>query len=69
MKANELRELTIDELTTKENDFKQELFNLRFQAVTGKLENTARLRQVRKDIAKIKTVIREKQLATDGGNA
>lgn len=69
MKANVLRELTIDELTTKENDFKQELFNLRFQAVTGKLENTARLRQVRKDIAKIKTVIREKQFATDGGNA
>ncbi|MFW5781732.1 MAG: 50S ribosomal protein L29 [Candidatus Muiribacteriaceae bacterium] len=64
MKANELRDLSIDELRMKESDFKQELFNLRFQAVTGKLENTLRLRKVRRDIARVKTILTEKE---DGG--
>ena len=66
MKALELRKLTLDELKEKEHDFKQELFNLRFQAVTGKLENSSRIHQVRKDIARVKTLIREKELG--GGN-
>jgi large subunit ribosomal protein L29 len=66
MKANELRKLTLDELKEKEHDFKQELFNLRFQAVTGKLENSSRIHQVRKTIARVKTLIRQKELG--GGN-
>ncbi|MCK9225291.1 MAG: 50S ribosomal protein L29 [Candidatus Muirbacterium halophilum] len=66
MKANELGKLTIDELKEKEHDFKQELFNLRFQAVTGKLENTSRIHSVRKTIARVKTLIRQKELG--GGN-
>ncbi|MGM0608007.1 MAG: 50S ribosomal protein L29 [Candidatus Muiribacteriota bacterium] len=66
MKAAELRELTIEELKNKENDFKQELFNLRFQSVTGKLENNSRLKQVRRDIARVKTVIRETQEKNGG---
>ncbi len=62
MKANELRKLTKDELERKLLDFKQELFNLRFQAVTGQLTNTIRLRNVRHDIARVNTIIREYNL-------
>lgn len=57
MKATELRKLTKDELERKLVDFKQELFNLRFQAVTGQLVNNIRLRKVRRDIARVKTLI------------
>ena len=46
----------------KEKQFKEELFNLRFQLATGQLENTARLKEVRKSIARIKTVLRQKEL-------
>lgn len=59
MKAQELRKLTKDELERKLVDFKQELFNLRFQAVTGQLTNNIRLRRVRRDIARVKTLIGE----------
>jgi len=59
MKANELRKLTKDELERKLVDFKQELFNLRFQAVTGQLVNSIRLRKVRRDIARVNTLIGE----------
>jgi len=59
MKANELKELTTAEMVEKEKAFKEELFNLRFQLATGQLENTARLSEVRKSIARIKTVLRE----------
>lgn len=62
MKINEIRELSTAEMVDKEKEFKQELFNLRFQLATGQLENTARLRQVRKTIARIKTVLREQEL-------
>jgi large subunit ribosomal protein L29 len=62
MKAKELRELTTEELTKKKKDFKEELFNLRFQHSTGQLENNARLAIIKKDIARIETVIRYKQL-------
>lgn len=59
MKVKEVRELAPEELLAKEKEFKQELFNLRFQAATGQLENTARVSEVRKSIARIKTVLRE----------
>ena len=49
----------------KEKQYKEELFNLRFQQATGQLENTARLKKVRKNIAKIKTILSEKELSND----
>lgn len=63
MKINEIRALSTAEMVEKEQEFKKELFNLRFQLATGQLENTARLRQVRKTIARIKTVLREQELS------
>ncbi len=62
MKAAELREMTIEELKKKEQELRKELFNLRFQHATHQLENTARIKLVRRDIARVNTVIREKQL-------
>lgn len=59
MRARELRELSVDELTQKERDLKEELFNLRFQRATGQLDNLMRLTQVKRDIARVKTVLRE----------
>ena len=58
-----IRELNSQELETKIKELKEELFNLRFQLATGQLENTARISQVRKSIARMKTVIRERELA------
>ena len=55
MKAKELRDLKSEELIVKLNDFKSELFSLRFQLATGQLENTARIKMVKKDIARVKT--------------
>lgn len=63
MKINEIRELSTAEMVEKEKEFKKELFNLRFQLATGQLTNTARLKHVRKSIARIKTVLREQELA------
>ena len=62
-KADELRELHDPELTVRLDEAKQELFNLRFQLVTGQLDNPARIGEVRRDIARIKTVIREREIA------
>ncbi|GAW90902.1 50S ribosomal protein L29 [Calderihabitans maritimus] len=62
MKAKELRDLTTDELLHKVKDLKDELFRLRFQLATGQLDNPMRLRQVRRDIARVKTVLREREL-------
>ncbi|MGO4960352.1 50S ribosomal protein L29 [Jeotgalibaca porci] len=62
MKANEIKELSTAEMIEKEKAFKEELFNLRFQLATGQLENTARLKEVRKSIARIKTVLRQQEL-------
>ena len=59
-KAKELRDLSSDELTAKTADLKKELFNLRFQQAMGQIENPMRLRTLRKDIAKTKTVLKEK---------
>jgi len=61
MKAKEIRDLSVAELEKKVQDLNQELFNLRFQLHTGHLENTARIGSVRKDIARVKTVLQGKQ--------
>ena len=63
MKAEEVRGLTADQLKDKLADLKKEQFNLRFQAATGQVEKTHRVDEVRKDIARIKTVLRSKQTA------
>lgn len=63
MSTKELREMSVEELQAKEGELRQELFNLRFQHATGQLENTQRLPQVRKDLARVKTVLRQKTLA------
>ena len=60
--ATELRGLLDDELVTRLREAKEELFNLRFQAATGQLESHGRLRTVKKDIARIYTVVREREL-------
>ncbi len=58
MKATDLRTKSSDELRDRLMDLKKEAFNLRFQKASGQLENTARVRQVRRDIARIKTILR-----------
>ena len=60
--VTELRELGDDELVLRLRDFKEELFNLRFQVATGQLDNNRRLQTVRRDIARIYTVMREREL-------
>lgn len=62
MKANEIRDLTTSEIEDNVKELKEELFNLRFQLATGQLENTARIKTVRKTIARMKTTIREREL-------
>ncbi|MBS7344861.1 MAG: 50S ribosomal protein L29 [Caryophanon sp.] len=63
MKANEIRDLATSEIELQVKSLKEELFNLRFQLATGQLENTARIREVRKAIARMKTVIREREIS------
>jgi large subunit ribosomal protein L29 len=63
MKKNELHQSSDADLNSKLSDAYQELFNLRFQRSTGKLTNTARFNQVKKDIARIKTIQRQRELA------
>jgi len=65
MKIEKVRELTDTELENELKKMKNELFNLRFQHVTGQLENSNRMTDVKRDIARIKTVIRENELAKD----
>ncbi|APO47867.1 50S ribosomal protein L29 [Paenibacillus sp. FSL H7-0942] len=62
MKASEFRNLTSAEIEQKIAGFKEELFNLRFQLATGQLDNPTRIRDVRKEIARAKTIIREREL-------
>lgn len=62
MKAKELRNKSVEELNKSVGDLKTELFNLRFQQATGELDNPMRINHVKKDIARIKTVIREREL-------
>ncbi len=61
MKIAELRDKSADELLKKEQDLRKELFNLRFQKATGEIENPMRIRTLRKDIARVLTVLTEKQ--------
>ena len=66
MKSNntaELREKTADELQTRERELSEQLFKLRFQRATGRMENPAKMRQVRREIARIKTLLTEKSRA------
>ena len=67
MKANELAELNDAELETQLRTFKEELFNLRFQMATGQLANNRRLRVVRQEIARVYTVLRERELGLASG--
>lgn len=62
MKVREIRDLSSDELNLKLDSLKEELFNLRFQVATGQLDNPMRVREVRKDIARVKTVLRQREL-------
>ncbi|BDQ40748.1 50S ribosomal protein L29 [Cutibacterium granulosum] len=62
LKAADLRQLSGDELRSKVSELKEELFGLRFQAATGQLEDTARIREVRKDLARVYTVLQERKL-------
>jgi large subunit ribosomal protein L29 len=66
-KAAELRELPDDELVVRMDAAKEELFNLRFQLATGQLDNPARMREVRHDVARIATVLREREIEQDLG--
>lgn len=68
VKIKEWREMEIDELQRRLDEASQELLNLRFRAATKQLEDTSRIRIVKRDIARIKTVLRERQLASvEGG--
>ncbi|MFD1929756.1 50S ribosomal protein L29 [Sporosarcina siberiensis] len=65
MKAKEIRDLTTAEIEQQVKSLKEELFNLRFQLATGQLENTARIGEVRKSIARMKTVIRQREISAN----
>ena len=62
MKSNELRELTTEELVKKVEELKEELFNLRFANATGNLEKPSRIKEIRKTIARIKQIVREREI-------
>jgi len=64
MKPAEIRELSMNEMQTKAQDLRSEAFNIRIKRSTGQLENTARLKQLRRDIARVETIMREKGEAT-----
>ncbi len=63
MELKKMRDMTELELNTELSKMKKELFNLRFQHATGQLENPVKMRELKKDIARVKTIIREKELA------
>lgn len=65
MKAKNLRELTDEELNERLAAYKEELFNLRFQLATGQLDNPRRIRDVRKNIARCKTILRQREIAAE----
>lgn len=66
MKASEIKEMTLVELNNKLEELRKELFNLRFQHAVNQLDNPMRLKAVKKDIARVKTFIREQELKNDG---
>jgi large subunit ribosomal protein L29 len=65
VKADKIRELTDEELVRKVSDYKEELFNLRFQIATGQLDNPMRIRDVRKNIARCKTILRQREISRE----
>lgn len=65
MRARDLRELTDQELMAKEEDLKRKLFNLRFQVATDQQDNTALMAETRKDIARVKTILKERELEAE----
>ena len=65
MKAAEIRELTVEEMETKETELKDQLFKLRFQHAVGQLENTMKLKEIKKDLARIATIRREMEQGTE----
>jgi large subunit ribosomal protein L29 len=65
MRAAEVRDLSVDELQTRLAEVKEELFNLRFQNATGQLDNYKRLGELKRDVARIKTVLRQRELSGD----
>ncbi len=67
MKPSELRGLGAEELKGKEEELSRELFNLRFRHASGQLENSARLRLIRRALARVKTILRERQLGAQKG--
>lgn len=68
MKSSELRDLSIEELQKKLVDFKEELFSLRFQMVIGQLGNSMRIKEVKRNIARVKTILREIELQKNNQN-
>ncbi len=69
MKTGDIRELSDDQLVDELVKLKREQFNLRFQKATGQLENTTRFRQIRRDVARIRTIMRQRQDVGDGAQA
>ena len=65
MKATEFREMTEDELLNKQEELKDQLFKLKFQHALGQLENAMKLKNIKKDLARIKTILREKNKGTE----
>jgi large subunit ribosomal protein L29 len=68
MKVNELRKLTTAEITKKIKESKEELFNLRFQQATGNLEKPSRMKELRHEVARMKTILRERELSEEVNN-
>ena len=66
MKAKELQDLSLDELKEKEKELNQAFFNLRFQKATGQLGNTAMIGKTKRDLARVKTILRKTELAEEG---
>lgn len=67
MKASEIRDLSMEEMLRRLDDLKEELFNLRFQHETGQLENPQKMKQTKRDIARVKTIIRQSELNSEIG--
>jgi len=65
-KTDDLKEMPVSELTERLENTREELFNMRFQLATGQLDNYRRVRLLRRDIARVKTVLRERELASEG---
>ncbi|MFO7556155.1 MAG: 50S ribosomal protein L29 [Desulfobacterales bacterium] len=67
MKASEIRGMSMEEMLRKVDDLKQELFNLRFQHETGQLENPQKMKQTKRDIARVKTIKKQSELTSEAG--